>query len=360
MGTIKLAQRIRSFRKERGLTQEQLAQALGVTAGAVYKWEAELSVPDISLIVALADFFDTSVDVLLGYEMKDNRQEAAVERLREFKARKDCAGLAEAEKALTKYPNSFEVVHSAAALYRLFGIEKKENALLRRACALFEQSLCLLSQNRDPEIGELSIYGSLGQTYLSMGEEEQAVELLKTHNVCGTFDSQIGVALAADCGRPEEAEPYLAKALLSIVMESVQTSFGYLNLYLKRKDDRSAEELLDWMLLVFPSFERPGQTSFLGKFIAICHATRAYLKFREGDLPQSRACLETAKQVAAAFDADPNYSSNRIRFVALKKPMSAYDSIGPDAGEAVRQLIESFEEKDLCEMWRELNENETA
>ena len=157
MGTIKLAQRIRSFRKEWGLTQEQLAQALGVTAGAVYKWEAELSVPDISLIVALADFFDTSVDVLLGYEMKDNRQEAAVERLREFKARKDCAGLAEAEKALTKYPNSFEVVHSAAALYQLFGIEKKENALLRRACALFEQSLCLLSQNRDPEIGELSI-----------------------------------------------------------------------------------------------------------------------------------------------------------------------------------------------------------
>ena len=40
--------------------------------------------------------------------------------------------------------------------------------------------------------------------------------------------------------------------------------------------------------------------------------------------------------------------------------MRAYDSIGPDAGEAVRRLIESFEEKDLCEMWRELNENETA
>lgn len=43
MGTIKLAQRIRSFRKGLGLTQEQLAQALGVTAGAVYKWEAEVS-----------------------------------------------------------------------------------------------------------------------------------------------------------------------------------------------------------------------------------------------------------------------------------------------------------------------------
>ncbi|MBR3016387.1 MAG: helix-turn-helix transcriptional regulator [Clostridia bacterium] len=39
-----LAENIRTFRKERSLTQEQLAEALGVTAGAVYKWEAKLSI----------------------------------------------------------------------------------------------------------------------------------------------------------------------------------------------------------------------------------------------------------------------------------------------------------------------------
>ena len=36
----KLSENIRKFRKERGLTQEQLAEVLGVTVGAVYKWEA--------------------------------------------------------------------------------------------------------------------------------------------------------------------------------------------------------------------------------------------------------------------------------------------------------------------------------
>ena len=70
---IKLAENIRRFRKERSLTQEQLSEVLGVTAGAVYKWEAGLSIPDIELIVEMADFFDTSVDVQLGYEIKDNR-----------------------------------------------------------------------------------------------------------------------------------------------------------------------------------------------------------------------------------------------------------------------------------------------
>ena len=68
----KLAENIRTFRKQRALTQEQLAEVLGVTVGAVYKWEARLSQPELSTIMELADFFDTSVDVLLGYELKDN------------------------------------------------------------------------------------------------------------------------------------------------------------------------------------------------------------------------------------------------------------------------------------------------
>ena len=53
-----LAENIRSFRRERSLTQEQLAEALGVTAGAVYKWEAKLSIPELELIIQMADFFD--------------------------------------------------------------------------------------------------------------------------------------------------------------------------------------------------------------------------------------------------------------------------------------------------------------
>ena len=42
---IKLADNIRFLRKERKLTQEQFAEVLGVTAGAVYKWEEKLSIP---------------------------------------------------------------------------------------------------------------------------------------------------------------------------------------------------------------------------------------------------------------------------------------------------------------------------
>ena len=110
--TNKLAENIRTFRKARSLTQEQLAEVLGVTTGAVYKWEARLSQPELGMLMELADFFDTSVDVLLGYEMKDNRRQTTADRLRRYQTEKDRTGLAEAEKALQKYPNDFEIVES--------------------------------------------------------------------------------------------------------------------------------------------------------------------------------------------------------------------------------------------------------
>ncbi len=98
---IKLAENIRQFRKDRALTQEQLAEVLGVTTGAVYKWEAQLSNPELNLIMEMADFFDTSVDVLLGYEMKDNRLSACIERLKTYRHNKDPQGLAEAAPFLS-------------------------------------------------------------------------------------------------------------------------------------------------------------------------------------------------------------------------------------------------------------------
>ena len=53
-------------RKELGLTQEQLAGALGISYQAVSKWENELSSPDISTLPLLADLFDITIDELFG------------------------------------------------------------------------------------------------------------------------------------------------------------------------------------------------------------------------------------------------------------------------------------------------------
>jgi transcriptional regulator with XRE-family HTH domain len=63
-----LGKRIMQHRKNIGMTQDQLAERLGVTAQAVSKWENDLSCPDINTLPKLAELFGTSTDALLGRE----------------------------------------------------------------------------------------------------------------------------------------------------------------------------------------------------------------------------------------------------------------------------------------------------
>ena len=68
-----IADRIQTLRKSKGMSQEELADAAGVSRQAVSKWESEQSVPDIDKIVILSEIFDVTTDYLLkGIEPAEN------------------------------------------------------------------------------------------------------------------------------------------------------------------------------------------------------------------------------------------------------------------------------------------------
>ena len=64
--SLTLGKRILYHRKRLGLTQDQLAEKMGVTAQAVSKWEHDLSCPDVTAVPRLAELFGISTDELLG------------------------------------------------------------------------------------------------------------------------------------------------------------------------------------------------------------------------------------------------------------------------------------------------------
>lgn len=69
-----IGKRIAARRKEKGYTQEEIAERLGITAQAVSKWENDTSCPDISLLPALAEMLGTTVDALLSGKTSDTLQ----------------------------------------------------------------------------------------------------------------------------------------------------------------------------------------------------------------------------------------------------------------------------------------------
>ena len=62
----KFAERLRSLRTERDVTQKDLGELLGVQNFSIYTYEKGRSEPNIDGLIALADFFDVSIDYLVG------------------------------------------------------------------------------------------------------------------------------------------------------------------------------------------------------------------------------------------------------------------------------------------------------
>lgn len=72
---LSIGQIIKKLRKERNLTQEELAEQLNVTYQAISKWENETGMPDISQIIPLASVFGVSTDILFGTSEKNDTDE---------------------------------------------------------------------------------------------------------------------------------------------------------------------------------------------------------------------------------------------------------------------------------------------
>ena len=68
---MNIGNNIAVLRKKKGITQEELANELGVSAQAVSKWENNSSCPDVSLLTKIADYFGVSVDALLRTQEDD-------------------------------------------------------------------------------------------------------------------------------------------------------------------------------------------------------------------------------------------------------------------------------------------------
>ena len=68
------SENLKTFRKQKGLSQEELAERLHVVRQTISKWERGQSVPDAELLIRIAEIFDTSVSTLLGDTVQPQEQ----------------------------------------------------------------------------------------------------------------------------------------------------------------------------------------------------------------------------------------------------------------------------------------------
>ncbi len=104
---------VRHLRKEKGITQEELACTLGVTAQAVSRWENGIGIPDISLLVPIANYFNVSMDMLFSRE--NGSIDKQVSDLLEYIENAELPHIQKSEllkKALCKFPDHPDILYA--------------------------------------------------------------------------------------------------------------------------------------------------------------------------------------------------------------------------------------------------------
>ena len=166
---IKKGAIIKMLRAEHNITQEMLANAIGVTPQAISRWESEGGYPDIELLPALADFFSVSTDELLGYKLSEREQELAnikkeMERLSEVGSIEE--RVAYARNAFAHYPNDYEIRdHLAVCLYFVWEETHDE--------ALFKEIESLLGSVANECNDENTRYDAINTLILLYGKVNQ-------------------------------------------------------------------------------------------------------------------------------------------------------------------------------------------
>lgn len=174
-----IGENIKRLRRERDLTQEEMAAHLGISFQSVSKWERGDGYPDITMLPALANYFKISVDELIG--MSEIAKTDSFNEINTLWADNNKKGLhrdnvALMRQSLKTFPNNaLLLVQLSTSLEKLGGTEDEKAGYLRESIAVQEQ---ILRYGEDSEVRGATLY-NICFAYWKAGEHDKAIEQAK-------------------------------------------------------------------------------------------------------------------------------------------------------------------------------------
>ncbi len=171
-----IGENIKRLRRQRNLTQEEVAAHLGISFQSISKWERADGYPDITMLPSLANYFDVSVDELIG--MDEIAKSEKYDEINRLWAENNTKGLHRENvilmrNSLKTFPNNaLFLVQLSTSLEKLDGTEDEKAKYLRESIALQEQ---ILRYGEDSEIRSATLY-NICFAYWKNGEYDKALE----------------------------------------------------------------------------------------------------------------------------------------------------------------------------------------
>ncbi len=282
MERLQIGEVICKLRKERAITQEQLANFIGVSMAAVSKWENGISYPDITLLPVLAKFFNVTIDKLLNFEIELSDKEvkkiySECEKL--FNSVDDFDLAIEKSKSyILEYPNSYYLKDKIAHLFFAYSWkandEEKSMNMLTYTIKLFEDAA---SNCTDTKLVECALF-ALGALYLQVDEDDKAIDSLNKIHKSQCDPNDILATIYIKQKKFKEARNLLQSKLykyiyeISLICMNLATSYG------KNEKDLEMVERYYKLAIDFKRILSPDGDGPLKLWMEYFYLTRVYLQ----------------------------------------------------------------------------------
>lgn len=277
---MEIGRQIQRRRKEKDLTQEQVAAALGVTSAAVSKWETGAAMPDVAMLCPLARLLGTTVDGLLDFRPALELEEInrlLEERRKLFEQGRLEEAAASCEALLREYPDDLQLKCATAGLYIMYMPADSDTERIERqigrAVSLLEDS----RRSTDPSLAA-NARSMLVSLYTMREELDRALEILEEEPAVQLNVRTVRANILLRKGELEEAEKLYQTELWSAGRDVTLALVGMHNAASRREDWARAMECVDVALRA----EEILHTGELGGLTGSLYMLRAEVLRRQG------------------------------------------------------------------------------
>jgi transcriptional regulator with XRE-family HTH domain len=231
MREINISMVIAAKRKEKGVTQDELAEFIGVSKASVSKWETAQSYPDITLLPQLAAYFNISIDELIGYlpQMTTQDIRKTYHRLADDFGKKPFDQvLSECRMVIKKYYSCYPLLLKMALLLlnycSLLKEEERQQALLQEIV-----DLCVRIKTEGSDAQLTRQANSIEAiSRLSLRQPQQVLELLGENSMPISNDDMLLASAYQMTGNNEKAKLVLQAGLYQHLISLIETAHSYL------------------------------------------------------------------------------------------------------------------------------------
>lgn len=240
MDKLKIGEVIYTLRKDKGITQEQLADFIGVSSAAVSKWESATSYPDITLLPALATFLNVSIDKLLNFNVELSADEANkiyTECIESFNKDEFEIAFEKSKHYVNKFSSSYSLKFTISSLIftNAWRVETQERVdeVIRYIIELNED---IATNCNDIKLVEPALF-CLGSLYSSNGEHDKAIQTLNKIHKSQCNPDDILAHIYLEQSKIKEGRSLLQWNLFKAISDISLSCMSLANSYVKVEKD---------------------------------------------------------------------------------------------------------------------------